>query len=65
MNIINVECLLQEIKNQIVREYQENKRDLKFQEHKRRFQYLHEKLSHIKRLVLEYDSAVASGGDHY
>ncbi|KAJ9580094.1 hypothetical protein L9F63_004236, partial [Diploptera punctata] len=49
-----------EIKNQIVREYQENKRDLMFQEHKRRFQYLHEKLSHIKRLVLEYDTAVAS-----
>ncbi|PSN44161.1 hypothetical protein C0J52_17429 [Blattella germanica] len=54
-----------DIKNQIVREYQENKRDLRFQEHKRRFQYLHEKLSHIKRLVLEYDSAVSSGGDHY
>jgi len=53
------------IKNQIVKEYQENKNDLKFQEDKRRFQYLHEKLSHIKRLVLEYDTAVASGGDHY
>ncbi|KDR23417.1 hypothetical protein L798_05389 [Zootermopsis nevadensis] len=54
-----------DIKNQIVQEYLENKRDIKFQEAKRRFQYLHEKLSHIKRLVLEYDSAGASGGEHY
>lgn len=45
------------IKNQIVKEYQENKRNTKHQEDKRRFQYLHEKLSHIKRLVLEFDSA--------
>jgi len=49
----------------MVKEYQENKNDLKFQEDRRRVQYLHEKLSHIKRLVLEYDTAVASGGDHY
>ncbi|XP_067005383.2 RNA polymerase II elongation factor Ell [Anabrus simplex] len=52
-----------QIKQQIMREYQENKRNAKHQEAKRRFQYLHEKLSHIKRLVLEYDSAVS--GNHY
>jgi RNA polymerase II elongation factor ELL len=56
---------LQAIKDQIVEEYRENKRDLKFQDSKNRFQYLHEKLSYIKRLVLEYDSAAASGGDQY
>ncbi|GLH07416.1 Uncharacterized protein GBIM_12874 [Gryllus bimaculatus] len=48
------------IKQQIMREYQENKRDQQHQEAKRRFQYLHEKLSHIKRLVLEYDSALVN-----
>lgn len=45
------------IKNQIVKEYQENKRNAKHQDAKRRFQYLHDKLSHIKRLVLEFDSS--------
>ncbi|XP_071450365.1 RNA polymerase II elongation factor Ell [Hetaerina americana] len=45
------------IKDQIVREYQENKRDQQYPEAKKKFQYLHEKLSHIKRLVLEYDSS--------
>lgn len=45
------------IKNQIVKEYQENKRNVNHQNAKRRFQYLHDKLSHIKRLVVEYDSA--------
>ncbi|KAG8236073.1 hypothetical protein J437_LFUL011997 [Ladona fulva] len=47
------------IKDQIVREYQENKRDQQYPEAKKKFQYLHEKLSHIKRLVLEYDSSVS------
>lgn len=28
---------------------------MEYQKAKRRFQYLHDKLSHIKRLVLEYD----------
>ncbi|XP_047122033.1 RNA polymerase II elongation factor Ell-like [Schistocerca piceifrons] len=45
------------IQKQIIREYEETKRDQKLQEIKKRFQYLHEKLSHIKRLVSEYDAA--------
>ncbi|XP_046400899.1 RNA polymerase II elongation factor Ell isoform X2 [Ischnura elegans] len=45
------------IKDQIVREYQENQRDQQYPEAKKKFQYLHEKLSHIKRMVLEYDSS--------
>ncbi|XP_063934242.1 RNA polymerase II elongation factor ELL-like [Zophobas morio] len=43
----------QDLKMQIVREYNENKKDLEYQKLKRRFHYLHDKLSHIKRLVLE------------
>ncbi|KRT78833.1 hypothetical protein AMK59_7726, partial [Oryctes borbonicus] len=44
-----------DIRRQIVSEYKQNKQDPKHQQTKRRFQYLHDKLSHIKRLVLEYD----------
>ncbi|XP_018574099.1 RNA polymerase II elongation factor Ell [Anoplophora glabripennis] len=47
-----------DIKRQIVREYHENKKDLEHQRAKRRFQYLHDKLSHIKQLVLEYDEGM-------
>ncbi|XP_046444893.1 RNA polymerase II elongation factor Ell-like [Daphnia pulex] len=46
----------QRIKSQIVREYKENLRDAKYREAKRRFHHLHEKLAHIKRLVLEWDT---------
>ncbi|EFA12366.2 hypothetical protein TcasGA2_TC002072 [Tribolium castaneum] len=49
-----------DLKKQIVREYNENKNDLEHQKLKRRFQYLHDKLSHIKRLVLEYDQGLAN-----
>nr|CAD7447561.1 unnamed protein product [Timema bartmani] len=47
---------MQRIKQLIVREYQEKKKDRTYQDATRRFTYLHEKLSHIKRLVLEYDT---------
>ncbi|KAJ8982334.1 hypothetical protein NQ317_009450, partial [Molorchus minor] len=50
-----------DIKKQIVREYQENKKDLDHHKAKLRFQYLHDKLSHIKRLVLEYDQRMTDG----
>lgn len=43
------------IKKRIFVEYLEKKRDKEHQRAKQRFQYLHDKLSHIKRLVLEYD----------
>ncbi|XP_068912678.1 RNA polymerase II elongation factor Ell [Tenebrio molitor] len=49
-----------DLKKQIVKEYNENKKDLEHQKLKRRFQYLHDKLSHIKRLVLEYDQGLAN-----
>ncbi|KAK0161090.1 hypothetical protein PV327_009605 [Microctonus hyperodae] len=45
-----------ELKEQIVAEYITTRNDPAHIETKRRFHYLHEKLSHIKRLVLEYDT---------
>ncbi|XP_003395885.1 RNA polymerase II elongation factor Ell [Bombus terrestris] len=51
----------QEIKQQIFDEYNETKNDPKHKETKHRFHYLHEKLSHIKRLVLEYDAQYCAG----
>ncbi|XP_026666494.1 RNA polymerase II elongation factor Ell isoform X2 [Ceratina calcarata] len=51
-----------EIKQQIIDEYDETKRDPRHKETKRRFHYLHEKLSHIKRLVLEYDTQNCGSG---
>ncbi|XP_015604168.1 RNA polymerase II elongation factor Ell isoform X2 [Cephus cinctus] len=52
----------EEIKEQILEKYNETKRDPVHQETKRRFHYLHEKLSHIKRLVLEYDTQNGNAG---
>ncbi|KAL1508914.1 hypothetical protein ABEB36_003733 [Hypothenemus hampei] len=49
-----------DIKKQIVREYHEMKKDLEHIRAKNRFQYLHEKLSHIKKLVSDYDQAQTS-----
>ncbi|XP_068986727.1 RNA polymerase II elongation factor Ell isoform X2 [Bombus flavifrons] len=51
----------QEIRQQIFDEYNETKSDPKHKETKHRFHYLHEKLSHIKRLVLEYDTQNCGG----
>ena len=38
-------------------EYEKNKRDTSYQEARHNFQYLHEKLAHLKKLVHEYDTA--------
>lgn len=46
----------QETTEQIVREYKETKQNPVYQQMKERFDYLHNKLSHIKRLILEYDT---------
>jgi len=46
----------QKVKTQIVDEYYANKRNKQYQESKEKFSYLHEKLSHIKRLVMDYDA---------
>jgi hypothetical protein len=49
--------VLQRIKSEIVEEYEKNKRDTAYQEARHNFQYLHEKLAHLKQLVHDYDTA--------
>lgn len=48
--------LIQAIERQIIAEYIATKNDPNHVKSKKRFNYLHDKLSHIKRLVLEYDT---------
>lgn len=48
--------LFQTIRAQILREYEATQQDRNFQEKKKRYNYLHEKLAHIKKLVREYDT---------
>jgi RNA polymerase II elongation factor ELL len=45
----------QKLMDQIVKEYEDTKNSPKFQKCRKRMFYLHEKLAHIKSLVLEYD----------
>lgn len=44
------------IRARILREYEATQQDHDFQRKKKRYNYLHEKLTHIKRLVREYDA---------
>ncbi|XP_071564977.1 RNA polymerase II elongation factor ELL [Temnothorax nylanderi] len=50
----------EETREQIFCEYKKTKQDRVYQQTKERFDYLHNKLSHIKRLILEYDSEHAA-----
>lgn len=50
-----------EIQNQIILEFKENSNNSSFQDKKQRFDYLHEKLSHIKHLVSDFDSRLTKG----
>ncbi|GAB0098035.1 RNA polymerase II elongation factor Ell [Sergentomyia squamirostris] len=52
---------VREIKKRILNEYKETMRNRNHQESKRRFQYLHQKLSHIKKLVNEFDLTLTNG----
>jgi len=45
------------IKRDIVGEYEKNKMDVTYQEARQSFQYLHEKLAYLKRLVHDYDTS--------
>ncbi|XP_011706071.1 PREDICTED: RNA polymerase II elongation factor ELL-like, partial [Wasmannia auropunctata] len=45
-----------ETTEKIVREYKEIKQNRVYKQMKERFDYLHNKLSHIKRLILEYET---------
>ncbi|XP_045460114.1 RNA polymerase II elongation factor Ell [Harmonia axyridis] len=49
-----------DLKKQIMKEYKEIKKSTDHQKAKLRFQYLHEKLSHIKNLVKEYDDSITN-----
>ncbi|CAH0553613.1 unnamed protein product [Brassicogethes aeneus] len=53
-----------QLKNQITKEYQKNKSDAAHQRASKRFYYLYGKLSHIKRLVYEYDQNVRQDGQY-
>ncbi|XP_057300285.1 RNA polymerase II elongation factor ELL-like [Hydractinia symbiolongicarpus] len=48
----------QKIQDEIIEAYQQQQKDEKYHEMKRRCEELHQKLSHIKKLVVEYDSAL-------
>jgi len=50
------------VKARIVLEYEKNKKDETYQEARSNFQYLHEKLAHIKKLVHDYDTNNLGGG---
>ena len=49
--------LFQNTKRDIVEEYNKNMEDKSYQDARHNFQYLHEKLAYVKKLVHEYDVA--------
>uniref|UniRef100_A0A1A9VKX8 OCEL domain-containing protein n=1 Tax=Glossina austeni TaxID=7395 RepID=A0A1A9VKX8_GLOAU len=49
------------IKNQILNEYHRVRNEEAINRDKQRFHYLHEKLAHIKQLVMDYDKKLTSG----
>uniref|UniRef100_A0A1B0GKA4 OCEL domain-containing protein n=2 Tax=Lutzomyia longipalpis TaxID=7200 RepID=A0A1B0GKA4_LUTLO len=52
---------VREIQKRILNEYKETMRNRNHLESKKRFQYLHQKLSHIKKLVNEFDLTLTNG----
>ncbi|XP_058055390.1 RNA polymerase II elongation factor Ell isoform X2 [Anopheles bellator] len=51
-----------DIQMKIIKEYDRSIKNVKFQQDKERFNYLHKKLSHIKLLVRDYDTSITNGG---
>ncbi|KAK3097795.1 hypothetical protein FSP39_013244 [Pinctada imbricata] len=49
----------EDLKNRIKNEYRHQKGDPKYTEQKKRFDYLHQKLGHIKQLIVEFDNSHA------
>jgi len=45
------------VKQQIVDEYNSKKSSPEYMDAKQKFSFLHDKLSHIKKLVIDYDNA--------
>ncbi|XP_017769710.1 PREDICTED: RNA polymerase II elongation factor ELL-like, partial [Nicrophorus vespilloides] len=52
-----------DLQRQILREYQDTKNDREAQRAKNRFQYLHDKLSHINQLVFDYNQMYTDQSD--
>ena len=50
----------QNVKSRIINEYREIKRDRKYIDQRKRCDYLHGKLGHIKRLIVDYDRTTVS-----
>ena len=48
-------AVLQELRTKVLQEYEQQKNDSKFLQRKQRVDYLHGKLGHIKRLIMDYD----------
>lgn len=55
--LLFVVVFMQILKRKIREKYTELQQNVKYQTQKRRFQELHMKLGHIKKLVVEYDKA--------
>ena len=62
MTVNNDDIFFQNVKARILQEYEKNKKDVVYQEARSSFQYLHEKLAHIKKLVHEYDTRQPGSG---
>ena len=48
------------MKNKIFNEYRTIKKDKKYIDQRRRCDYLHGKLGHIKKLILDFDHSVVT-----
>lgn len=56
---IRILSVFQSIEQRIVEEYQRTRNDLTYQRDRRRVNFLHRKLNHIKRMVQHYDQLVS------
>ena len=48
--------VFQKVQAEVMEEYAKNREDAVYQNARRQFKYLHEKLAHIKMLVHNYDT---------
>ncbi|XP_076465285.1 RNA polymerase II elongation factor ELL-like isoform X2 [Babylonia areolata] len=47
--------MYEELRNLVLKEYKHHKSNTQFQRHKQRLDFLHNKLAHIKQMILEHD----------
>ena len=53
--------IFQNVKNKILNDYKTIKKDQKYIGQRKRCDYLHQKLGHIKRLILDFDHSIING----